>query len=147
MEISEFIEETARIEKFYEKELTEFQQKEWYRELKTIPLNRYRQIIMQVYRECKFMPKLADIVSINAELPYGQKKEEVTEKVDCNNCNGTGILFYTKLFDNGNKKIPYQYVARCDCKNGLEFAYDGTQISDTQHRSEFHVPTVTQINL
>ena len=70
MEIAEFIEETGRIENFFEKELTKFQRDEWYKQLKIMPINRYKQVVNQSFRECKFMPKLADIVSISEELPY-----------------------------------------------------------------------------
>lgn len=73
MEIAEFIEETARIEKFYEKELEKFQRDIWYQELKNLPINRYRQIVNNTFRKCKFMPKLADIISIQEELPYRTK--------------------------------------------------------------------------
>ena len=70
MEVSEFIEETNKIEKFYEKELDKFQRDEWYKNLKNIPLERYRQIINNIFRKCKFMPKLADIIELQEELPY-----------------------------------------------------------------------------
>ena len=73
MEIVEFIEETGRIEKYFEKELDKSQRDIWYQELKNLQIERYRQIINQVFRKCKFMPKLADIISIHEELPYRAK--------------------------------------------------------------------------
>lgn len=73
MEVAEFIEETSRIEKFFEKELTKFQRDEWYNELKQMPVNRYRQIVNASFKKCKFMPKLADIIAIQEELPYRTK--------------------------------------------------------------------------
>lgn len=65
MQISEFIEETSKIEQYFVKELDDYQREIWYNELKDIDLNRYRQIIRQVFRKCKFMPKLADMFLIN----------------------------------------------------------------------------------
>ena len=97
MQISEFIEETSKIEKFYEKELDLFQRDIWFQELKNITIQRYRQIIKQVFNKCKFMPKLADIVSINEELPYVKTNKESTQKVECNRCHGLGLIFYKKI--------------------------------------------------
>lgn len=146
MEIAEFIEETSRIEKYYEKELDKFQRDIWYQELKNKPINRYRQIVNETFRKCKFMPKLADIMAISEELPYQTIKKEI-QKVECNKCKGEGLIFYKKLVDNGKNKIEYEYVARCECQNGLEYAYDGTIISDSKHRSKFYVPTAQQIGI
>lgn len=143
MEIVEFIEETGRIEKFFEKELTKFQRDEWYKELKSMSLSRYRQVASQSFRKSKFMPKLADIMAISEELPYQTIKKEI-QKVECSKCKGEGLIFYKKLVDNGKNKIEYEYVACCDCQNGLEYAYDGTTIRD---RSKFYVPTAQQIGI
>ena len=146
MEIAEFIEETSRIEKYYEKELDKFQRDIWYQELKNKTLNRYRQIVNQTFRKCKFMPKLADIVAIDEEMPYQSIKKEM-QKVACNKCKGEGLIFYKKLVDNGKNKIEYEFVARCECQNGLEYTYDGTTISDSRYRSKFYVPTAQQIGV
>lgn len=80
MEIAEFVEETARIENFFEKELTKFQREEWFKELKNMPVTRYRQIINNAFRKCKFMPKLADIISIQEGLPYRTKHSDSKTK-------------------------------------------------------------------
>ena len=31
---------------------------------------------------------------------------------------GTGIIFYTKYFE----EIPYKYAARCTCKNAMQYS-------------------------
>lgn len=147
MEIAEFVEETARIENFFEKELTKFQRDEWFKELKNMTINRYRQLVNQAFRQCKFMPKLADIVSINMEMPYNSNNNIIREKVECSICNGDGIIKYFKQIDNGDKKLIYEYYARCNCENGKDFVYDGTTISDTKHRTKFYIPSMAQINL
>lgn len=147
MEVPEFIEETSRIEKFYHKDLEKFERDVWYQELKNIPINRYRQIIMQVFRSCKFMPKLADIISIQNELPFGNKVQVEKERVNCNKCKGKSLIFYKKYIANGDKKLEYDYAARCDCRNGEEYVYDGTTINDTEHRSKFYIATANQIGI
>ena len=83
----EFVEETNNLEKFFDKDLKDFERAIWFRELKDIDVARYRQIVKEAYRQCKFMPKLADILKINNELPKAKiQKEEITEKCDiCKN--------------------------------------------------------------
>ena len=83
----EFVEETNNLEKFFDKDLKDFERAIWFRELKDIDVARYRQIVKEAYRQCKFMPKLADIIKINNELPKAKiQKEEITEKCDiCKN--------------------------------------------------------------
>ena len=147
MEIAEFVEETARVENFFEKELTKFQREEWFKELKNMPITRYRQIVRQAFRQCKFMPRLADIVSINMEMPYNSSNNTIREKVECNICNGDGVIKYFKQIENGDRKLTYEYYAKCSCENGKEFVYDGTTISDTKHRTKFYIPSMAQINL
>ena len=145
MQISEFIEETSKIEQYFVKELDDYQREIWYNELKDIDLNRYRQIIRQVFRKCKFMPKLADILDINDTLPYTQNVNKQRQVVDCKECKGLGVILYTKKINDGGRD--YTYAARCSCANGLEFIYDGTKISDTKHRSKFYIKTAAEIGI
>jgi len=142
---SEFIEETSRIEQYYGKELDTFQRKIWNEEIGHIALSRYRQIIKEIFRTCKFMPKLADIVEINKELAYHTEDKKVFESVECNKCNSLGFITYIKEIDNGGYKIPYQFIARCDCTNGNQYVYDGRTIRDTEHRSNYRVPSMAEL--
>ena len=119
MNSTEFLEITGEIENFFGKELPVEQSKIWFEELKKIKKERYRQISRECYKTLKFMPKLADIIEINKNLP--KPKQETDETIyECNVCNGTGIVMYYRkepdLSDNA-----YQYGARCDCKNGLRY--------------------------
>lgn len=147
MEIKEFIEETANVEKYYDEELDKFQRDIWYRELKQLNVARYRQVVREIFRQCKFMPKLADVVKINKNLSYANtaKQEEVAEH--CDKCKRKGFILYKKKIDNGTNKLIYEYAARCDCRNGLKYTYDGTKIADAQHRSKYFVATVQQLGL
>lgn len=142
MELKEFIEETNKIERFYEKSLDEFQREQWYNNLRYLPINRYRQLIKEIYNRCKFMPKLADVMEINKEMPYNTERKEV-EKVQCNLCNSDGVIKYIKKQENRE----YEFFARCKCQNGNKFIYDGTKLTDDKHKSKFYIPTLEQINL
>lgn len=117
---NEFIEVTGEIEKFYDKELSIEQSKIWFDELKNLAKERYRQISREIYKNLKFMPKLADIVEINRSLASVVKKDN--DKVyKCNKCNGTGIVIYTKVI-NDSGSFPYQFAARCTCPNGMKLS-------------------------
>lgn len=146
MQIAEFIEETNRLEKFYEKELDEFQRGIWFQSLKSLSVQRYRQVINQGFNKCKFMPKLADIISLNQELPYNTEKKQI-EKVSCERCNGLGLIFYWKHIEDGERVIKYQYATRCNCKNGLNYLYDGTKISDEEYKSKYCIALADEIAL
>ena len=141
MQIAEFIQETSKIEKFYNKQIEQYEKDIWYQQLKAMPIKRYEQVIKKAFSECKFIPKLADIVAINRELPYSTDNRVVKEKVICNKCNGDGVIKYFKEVDGH----AYEYFARCVCQNGNDFNYDGTKISDEKHRSKFYIPSITQI--
>ena len=141
MELNEFMQETDKLEKFYNKELEKYEKDIWFQEIKTIPLKRYQQIIKKAFTECKFMPKLADIITINKDLPYNTNNNVINKKIECKICEGLGVVEYFKKTDG----IAYQYFARCKCENGNNFNYDGTKISE--NKSKFYIPTLAQINL
>ena len=147
MQIAEFIQETSKIEKFYNKKMEQYEKDIWYQELKSITVSRYAQVIRKAFNECKFMPKLADIVAINRELAYNTNNSENKQKVACSKCHGDGVIKYFKKVDNGDRVYDYEYFARCTCQNGNDFNYDGTKISDEKHRSKFYIPSIEQLNL
>lgn len=147
MEIAEFVEETGKLEKFYDKELKPFERDIWYQQLKFMPVSRYRQIVNKSFSECNFLPKLAKIIELNKELPYKKEYDQTKQSVKCEKCKGKGIFIYTKLFDNGVNKIQYQYAARCSCENGQNYAYDGTKVSDSRYRSKYYVPTAEKLGI
>ena len=118
MKIEEFDEETRKLEKFYDKEIPEEQRKIWYEEFKGISITRYKYLISQVYRKCKFMPKLADMIEINKSIGYMQPREQEQKKqlAECDKCKGTGFVFYKKQ----KGTLWYDYVCRCNCLNGYQ---------------------------
>lgn len=136
---TEFIEITSRAERYYEKQYSSEQLKIMYEELKNIDANRYRRIITAVLRTHKFLPKIADILETNMDLPQEQRSKEIKK---CDYCNGTGYILYTKKIQNGEKEIKYIYGAVCRCNNASR--YDG---SKCKRKSEFYIPTAVELNL
>lgn len=117
MILGDFIEATAKLEAYYEKEYTDEQRKIMFEELKNLSIERYRKIISQCIRSCKFLPKVADIIKANGDI-IEIKNEDNISKYDCNKCNKTGYVIYTKIIQDGGRAIPYTYALRCTCKNG-----------------------------
>lgn len=139
----EFIEATSRLEKYYEKEFNTEQQRIMFEELKEMPVDKYKKAITYCIRNSKFLPKIADILNAMNEV----KTTVVTEKdrIECRKCKSTGYVPYYKKIDNGGKEIIYQFFAVCNCGN--EKRYDGTTISDIEHKSKFYVPLMNEIGL
>lgn len=120
MEISEFIEATSRIENYFGKEYTTEQRRIMYEELKTMNIERYRQLITAVIRKSKYLPKIADFIEADKELPRERKEENKT--TECNICNGTGYIDYKKII--GESRLVYDYACRCICENGLRHNHE-----------------------
>ena len=131
MNQAEFVSETSRLERFYDKELNSFQSEVWYKTLNKLPVNRYRKIVNESFKKFKIMPKLADILEIQRSLTFNAP--EVKEKVECDICNGTGFVMYKKHFKDGNREYDLDYAARCTCANGM-----------SQNKN---IPLITEVNL
>lgn len=131
MTLTEFNQETDKLEKFYGKTIEDFEKDIWYKELKNMPIKRFEQIIKKIFTENKFMPKLADIISLNKDLPIEQQE---IKKVKCQVCNGKGYVVYKKEIDG----MLYDFIARCDCQNGNEYRYDD---------GHWYIPSVNQLGL
>ena len=114
---SEFVEATSRLETYYEKDYTDEQRKIMFDELKNLSIERYRKVISQCIRSCKFLPKVADLIKANGDIIETGENKEIT-KYECDKCNQTGYVIYTKIIQDGGRAIPYTYALRCTCKNG-----------------------------
>jgi len=112
MKIEEFLEHTNKLEKFFNKELEQFEKDIWFQELKPLTAKRYLQIIKKLYTQNKFMPKLADIVELNRILPFDNNQQQ-TKKENCKRCGNKGFIIYQTVY-NGNT---YDTFAKCTCKN------------------------------
>lgn len=144
MKINEFLDVVAQIERFYQKEISEEQKQIWFKELRSLDIVRFNYIVSQVYRTSKFLPKLADILEINANLGYSQAKKEIEQK-KCNKCKGTGYLIYKKLIDNGTEKLENVYGAICTCRQKQK--YEGWKITDERYRTNFYTPYAEEVGL
>ena len=144
MTIDEFTKVTTEIENFYQKEISDEQKKIWFNELKGMNVDRFRYVVSQVYRTCKFLPKLADIIDINTSLGYSQvrKEEKITNGKKCKN---TGYITYWKKIKNGDKEIPCQFMALCSC--GKQRQYKGWEISEERYRTNYYTPFASELGL
>lgn len=130
---TEFHNGVTQLERFYQKELEQFEKDIWYRELCKMNVKRFNQIIQKVYTECKFMPKLADILAINQTMSrIDNIKGESDKRIDCEKCKGIGVILYTKLIE----RHEYTYVARCTCENGNKYTYRG---------NKYYIPSITEL--
>lgn len=111
----EFITATRKLEQYFDKNYTSEQLKIMFEELKELTLPRYNQIIANIIRTNRFLPKIADFLEIDAQIP---KYSDNEQKEECLRCNQTGIIVYKQLIRQGNDKAFYQFGARCTCKNG-----------------------------
>ena len=117
MQLDEFIQATNRLETYYGKELSTDQMQIMYEELKNLSIDRYIKLISKCLKTCKYLPKIADIVSANMEMIGEVSEEEKRQIVPCKKCDGTGYVAYSKFIMNGNERIPYTFFARCNCEN------------------------------
>ena len=113
MQISEFIEASTRLEKYYDKEYSTEQRQIMYEELKDWNIEKYKKAISIAIRNCKFLPKIADIIQASSEIRTVQN-EDNSQLVECNKCEGTGFIRYQKQVQG----IEYDYICRCTCLNG-----------------------------
>ena len=115
MLINEFVEATSVLEKYYEKEYTTDQRQIMFEELKDLSIARYKKLISECIRSCKYLPKVADIIAANTQkIDITNEKRKIYE---CDKCNSSGYICYSKIIQDGNKVIPYTFVARCVCEN------------------------------
>ena len=143
MEISEFIEATSKLENYYGKEYTVEQRKIMHEELKSLPIERYRQLVSAVMRKSKFLPKIADFMEANIEEPYKNKQEK--EKIYCKKCKGTGYILYTKKIEDGYYERENTYASICTCGNAAQ--YKGWEIADKDNKSNFYTPMAEELGL
>ena len=145
MQISEFIEATARIEDYFGKEYTNKQREIMFDELSYLEINRYRKLVSAVLKKCKYLPRISDFVEADREEAYVSDQKQEQEKVDCSICGGSGYVIYKKKVQDGNRELIYDYAAICRCGNAKQ--YIGWQIQDTKHRSNYYTPFIDELGL
>ncbi len=113
---AEFVKATNRLERYYDKDYTMEQIKIMFEMLKEMSIEKYNKAINHCIRNCKYIPKIADLT--NADI--NTVKIENAEKINfikCNKCNGEGFIKYFKNIKDGNRILKYEYVALCTCEN------------------------------
>ena len=133
---AEFIQATTRLENYYDKEYTTDQLKIMFDFLKGWNVEKYIKAINYCLRNCKYLPKIADLTSANTDTMQVNNKEKI-EFVKCNKCNGEGFIKYWKTIQNGGNPIQYEYIALCTCEN-----------ADKQRSINGHkLPTLAEVGL
>lgn len=141
---SEFIEAASRIEQYYCKEYTNEQRQIMFKELKDMSIERFRQLMSAILRKSKFLPKIADFVEVDIEIPFSAQKEEL-QKIECKKCNSTGYLMYTKIIKDGDRELKNQYACVCKCGNARK--YEGWKVTDKRYRSNFYTPLAQELGI
>lgn len=141
MNNKDFLDNVQVLENVYKQELSADELRIWYDNLKFMTTERFCYIIAEVYKTCKYMPKLSEILAIHKSIPYTAMQEQKEIKGDCPKCGNTGYVIYTKQKEGHS----YQFTAVCDC--GRQQRYDGRQCTDAKNQSDYYIPTITEIGL
>lgn len=118
MEINDFLKGIEKLEKYYDKEYTEEQNKIMYDSLKKLSAKDFNRAVNVVMEKSRYLPKIVDFRTALAEPVNNVEEKPKIDFVKCSNCNGEGFVQYYRVKDNGGEKIRYGYVALCTCENG-----------------------------
>ncbi len=113
---TEFVQATSRIEKYFDKEYKQEQLKEMYYMLKDWSIEKYIKAVTYCIRNCKYLPKLADLTNADVTSVKTQSSKDI-DYVKCNKCNGEGFIRYFRQKNDGNRVLKYEYIALCICQN------------------------------
>lgn len=132
----EFVQVTSRLEKYFDKEYKAEQAKEMYNMLKDWNMEKYVKTVSYCIRNCKYLPKLADITNADISTVRTQSNK-VIDFIKCNKCNGEGFIKYFKQKKDGDRILKYEYIALCTCQN----AEKQRQIN------KYNLPTLAELGL
>ena len=108
MKIDEFILENKKLERLYEKELTEEQTQEWYKALKDLTATQYKYVVSEIYRTISYFPKLAQVLDVAKNCNFEKNiQNNKKEKVDCDICKGNGFVLYEKYISDLGRNYEY----------------------------------------
>lgn len=136
MNNAEFIQATSRLEKYFDKEYKTEQLKEMYNMLKDWNIEKYTKAVNYCIRNCKYLPKIADITSADISTVNTQSNKNI-EFVKCNKCNGEGFIKYFKQKKDGERTLKYEYIALCTCENAKK----------QKEINKYNFPTLAEIGL
>ena len=138
MTYEEFVIETKTLEEFYGKDLNPTQREIWFEELKHYTNTRYKDAIRYVCKSSQYKPTLSQVLEA---MQYTKSNNEEVEITECKACKGTGYILYKKEI-NG---IMYEYASLCNCKNAQGKDYNGSKISDKEHRSKYYIEKAEKV--
>ena len=98
---AEFVQATSRLENYFDKEYKQEQ---------------YTKAVKYCIRNCKYLPKLADITSADISIVKTQSSKDINF-VKCDKCNGEGFIKYFRQKRDGDRVLKYEYIALCTCEN------------------------------
>lgn len=132
----EFVKATNRLEQYYDKEYTIDQRKIMFEMLKEMSIEKYNRAINYCIRNCKYMPKIADLTNADTNTVRVENNEKINF-VKCNKCNGEGFVKYFKNVKDGNRTLKYEYVALCTCENAKK----------QKEINKYNLPTLAEVGL
>lgn len=117
MKIDEFMKEIEEMQNFYKPKepVSDTEKKVMFENLKNMKIERFKYIINHFYKTSKFMPKLSEILEINRTIGYSTSQVEYKNKKICSKCKNTGYIVYTKIIVDNDRKLPYEFMAICEC--------------------------------
>lgn len=116
---AEFIQATARLEKYFDKEYKTEQLKEMFYAMQDWNLERYTRTVNYCIRNNKFLPKIADMLNTDIGNVNTSRTQEIIT-VPCKRCNGSGLIKYFKKLEDGPRTLTYEFIALCNCENGKQ---------------------------
>ncbi len=133
---AEFVQATSKIEAYYGKDYTTEQSKIMFDMLKEMSIEKYRKAVNYCIRNCKYIPKIADLISADTSTINTQINNKI-EFVKCEKCNGEGFIRYFKNIKDGDRVIKYEYIALCTCENAKK----------QREINKYNFPTLAQLGL
>lgn len=135
MTSGDFNKAIQKLENFYGKEYNDVQKQEIFRNFSQYTPQRFNYLLSIVYKSCKYLPMLSELVEIHDTIPYNEIKKKLGTQTKCEKCKRRGFYIYYKKV-NG---IEYDFIVKCDCSD--EYSFDGRKIKDVRNKSRYFVPT------
>ena len=107
MSYTEFLEIFQKLENYFNKHDDDIRMF-YYKSFCNLKKNVFNQIVTTAIEQCEFFPKIVKLKEFKEQI-----KGEEYKPVQCEKCNGTGMLLYTKEVE-GYK---YEYAMKCSCIN------------------------------
>lgn len=119
---------------------------EWMKSIGNLDFNKCDKLI-DLYKknDSKSLPPISAF--IQEYMRYENRTREVVN-CDCPKCGGKGYITYLRQYEYKNRMQQTQtYIAYCDCAAGEQYKYNGTQLSDKNYKSSYHILSAAELNL